>query len=125
MVSPPLPKSIRGRKILLKHEPPEVSWVQFFHDQAVDSLEYVKKAADQIPEGIRDSLLSIVTWTEQMEHHCDSWCDAVYKQNAEEIRLNIILEEEIKTLFAAIRATKHQDSIRALREAARDSGNRI
>jgi hypothetical protein len=37
----------------------------------------------------------------------------------------MFLEEQIKELFAAIRATKHADSIRALREAARDSGNRI
>jgi hypothetical protein len=35
------------------------------------------------------------------------------------------VKEQIKELFAAIRATKHADSIPALREAARDSGNRI
>jgi hypothetical protein len=35
------------------------------------------------------------------------------------------VKEQIKELFAAIRATKHAESIRALREAARDSGNRI
>jgi hypothetical protein len=35
------------------------------------------------------------------------------------------VKEQIKELFAAIRATKHADSICALREAARDSGNRI
>jgi hypothetical protein len=37
----------------------------------------------------------------------------------------MFLEEQIKALLAAIRATKHADSIPALREAARDSGNRI
>jgi hypothetical protein len=53
------------------------------------------------------------------------WCDINLKQHHEEIRTNMFLEEQIKALFAAIRATKHADSIRALREAARDSGNRI
>jgi hypothetical protein len=37
----------------------------------------------------------------------------------------MFLEEQIKALFAAIRATKHADSIRALREAARDTSNRL
>ncbi|HKN75493.1 MAG TPA: hypothetical protein VJW94_09975 [Candidatus Acidoferrum sp.] len=110
---------------MLKFEPREVSWVQFFHDQAVDSREYVKKVADQIPVEIRDALLSIVQWAEEMEKSCDMWCDIVFKQMEEEIHLNMLLEEEMKTLFAAIRATKRQDAIRALRETARDSGNRI
>lgn len=110
---------------MLKFEPPAITWVQFFHDQAADSREYIKKASDQIPVEIRDALLSIVQWAEAMEQFCDQWCDIVYKQTDEETHLNMFLEEEIKTLFAVIRATKHQDSIRALREAARDSGNRI
>jgi hypothetical protein len=110
---------------MLKFEPLEVSWVQYFHDQAVDSREYVKKVADQIPVEIRDALLSIVKWAEETEQSCDMWCDINHKQCYEETRLNMFLEEQIKALFAAIRATKHADSIRALREAARDSGNRI
>jgi hypothetical protein len=110
---------------MLKFDPPEVSWVQAFRDQAVDSREYIKQVADQISPEIRDQLLSIVTWAEEMERSCDTWCDIVYKQTDEEIRTNMFLEEQIKTLFAAIRATKHQDSIPALREAARDSGDRI
>ena len=110
---------------MLKFEPLEVSWVQYFHDQAVDSREYVKKVADQIPVEIRDALLSIVKWAEETEQSCDMWCDINHKQCCEETRLNMFLEEQIKVLFAAIRATKHADSIRALREAARDTGNRI
>jgi hypothetical protein len=110
---------------MLKFEPREVSWVQYFHDQAVDSREYVKKVADQIPVEIRDALLSIVKWAEETERSCDSLCDSFFKRDSDEIRLNMFLEEQIKELFAAIRATKHADSIRALREAARDSGNRI
>jgi hypothetical protein len=110
---------------MLKFEPREVSWVQAFHDQAVDSREYIKAISDRIPEEIREALLSIVKWAEEMERSCDMWCDIVYKQTDEEIRTNIFLEEQIKTLSAAIRATKHADSNRALREAARDSGNRI
>ena len=110
---------------MLKFEPREVSWVQYFHDQAVDSREYVKKVADRIPVEIRDALLSIVKWVEEMEQSCEMWCDIVYKQTDDEIRTNMFLEEQIKTLFAAIRATKHADSIPALRQAARDSGNRI
>jgi hypothetical protein len=70
-------------------------------------------------------LLSIVKWAEETERSCDMWCDINHKQHHEEIRTNMFLEEQIKALFAAIRATKHADSIRALREAARDSGNRI
>ena len=46
---------------MFKSEPPDVSWVQFFHDQAVDSREYIKKVSDRIPVEIRDQLLSIVT----------------------------------------------------------------
>ncbi|MGB2645493.1 MAG: hypothetical protein WA817_09865 [Candidatus Acidiferrum sp.] len=110
---------------MLKFEPRKVSWVQYFHDQAVDSRQYVKKVSDQIPVEIRDALLSIVKWAEETEQACDSLCDSFFKHNQEEIRLNMFLEEQIKELFAAIRATKHADSIRALREAARDSGNRI
>jgi len=110
---------------MLKFEPPAISWVQYFHDQAVDSREYVKAVSDQIPAEIRDALLSIVKWAEEMERSCDMWCDINHKQCYEETRLNMFLEEQIKELFAAIRATKHADSIRALREAARDTGNRI
>lgn len=110
---------------MLEFEPPAITWVQFFHDQAVDSREYVKKVADQIPVEIRDALLSIVKWAEEMERSCDMWCDIIHKQSYEELRTNMFLEEQIKTLFAAIRATKHQDSIRTLRDAARDSSNRI
>jgi hypothetical protein len=110
---------------MLKFEPREVSWVQYFHDQAVDSREYVNSVADQIPAEMRDALLSIVKWAEAMERSCDLWCSIVYKQTEKEIETNMFLEEQIKELFAAIRATKHADSIRALREAARDSGNRI
>jgi hypothetical protein len=110
---------------MLKFEPREVSWVQYFHDQAVDSREYVKKVADQIPVEIRDALLSIVKWVEEAERACDMWCDINHKQCYEETRTNMFLEEQIKALFAAIRATKHADSIRALREAARDTSNRL
>jgi hypothetical protein len=67
---------------MLKLEPPEISWVQYFHDQAVDSREYVKKVSDQIPVEIRDALLSIVKWVEAMEQCCDLWCDVVYKIRA-------------------------------------------
>jgi hypothetical protein len=102
--------------MLLRHEPVEVSWVQYIYDQATDSR---KKVADQIPVGIRDALLSIVTWAEAMESCCDSWCDIVYKQADEETHINMFLEEQIKELFAAIRAAKHTDGIRALREAAK------
>ncbi len=52
---------------MLKFEPREVSWVQYFHDQAVDSREYVKNNADKISVEIRDQLLSIVQWAETME----------------------------------------------------------
>jgi hypothetical protein len=110
---------------MLKFEPRPISWVQAFHDQAVDSREYVKRVADQIPVEIRDRLLSIVRWAEETEEACDSFCDTFFKHDSAEIRLNMFLEEQIKELFAAIRATKHADSIPALREAARDSGNRI
>jgi hypothetical protein len=118
MLSPPLPKSTRGRT-LFKSEPPNVSWVQYLHDQAVDSREYVRKVADQIPVEIRDALLSIVIWTEAMERCCDSWCDIVFKQTEREIETNMFLEEQIKELFTVIRATKHADKIPALREAAK------
>jgi hypothetical protein len=104
---------------MFKSEPRDVSWVQYFHDQAVDSREYIKKVSDQIPVEIRDQLLSIVTWAEAMESCCDLWCDAIFKQNEKEIDLNIFLEEQIKELFAVIRATKHADRIPALREAAK------
>jgi len=110
---------------MLKFEPPAISWVQHFHNQAVDSREYVKAVSDQIPVEIRDALLSIVKWAEEMERSCDMWCDINHKQCYEGIRLNMFLEEQIKELFAAIRETKHPDSIRALREAARDTSNRI
>jgi hypothetical protein len=110
---------------MLEFEPPAVSWVQAFHDQAIDSREYVKKISDQIPVEIRDALLSIVRWAEETEQACDLLCEIFFKHESEEIRANMFLEEQIKTLFAAIRATKHADSIPALREAARDSGNRI
>jgi hypothetical protein len=39
--------------------------------------------------------------------------------------MHLVLENQIKTLFAAIRVTKHADSSPALREAACDSGNRV
>lgn len=110
---------------MLTFEPRPKSWVQYFHDQAVDSLEYVKQVADQIPVEIRDALLSIVKWAEEMERSCDMWCETTHKQSYEELRTNMFLEEQIKELFTAIRATKHADSIRALREAGRDSGNSI
>ncbi len=111
---------------MLKFELPDIiSWVQYFHDQAVDSREYVKKVADQIPVEIRDSLLSIVTWAEAMERSCDMWCDIVFKQTEREIDTNMFLEEQIKELFASIRATKHADGIPALREAAKHSYFRI
>jgi hypothetical protein len=120
----PLPNSIRGRK-MFKFEPRQISWVQYFHDQVVDSREYVKKVSDQIPVEIRDQLLSIVKWAEAAEQSCNMLCNITDKQSFEELRTNMFLEEQIKTLFAAIRATKHADSIPVLREAARDSGNRI
>jgi hypothetical protein len=110
---------------MLKFEPPAISWVQSFHDQAVDSREYVKRVADQIPAEIRDALLSIVKWAEETEQACDSLCEIFFKHESEEIRTNMFLEEQIKELFAAIRATKHADSIPALRQTARDTGNRI
>jgi hypothetical protein len=110
---------------MLKFEPPAISWVQSFHDQAVDSREYIKKVADQSPPEIRDALLSIVKWAEETEQACDLLCETFFRHESEEIRTNMFLEEQIKALFAAIRATKHADSIPALREAARDSGNRI
>ena len=104
---------------MLKFEPREVSWVQYFHHQVVDSREYVKRVSDEIPVEIREALLSIVTWAEAMERCCDSWCDAVFKQNEQEAHLNVFLEEQIKELFAAVRTTKHGDGIPALREATR------
>ena len=54
-----------------------------------------------------------------MESCCDLWCDAIFKQNEKEIDLNIFLGEQIKELFAVIRATKHADRIPALRETAK------
>jgi hypothetical protein len=110
---------------MLKFEPPAISWVQAFRDQAIDSREYVKKIAVQIPAEIRDQLLSIVRWAEETEQACESLCEIFFKHESEEIRTNMFLEEQMKALFAAIRATKHADSIPALREAARDSCNRI
>ena len=110
---------------MFKFDPPPISWVQYFHDQTIDSREYVKKVADQIPVEMGDALLSTVKWAEEMERSCDMWCDINHKQCYEETRLNMFLEEQIKAHFAAIRATKQADSIRALREAARDTGNRI
>ena len=103
---------------MLTFDLPDISWVQYFHDQAVDSREYIKNNADRIPAEIRDQLLSIVTWAEEMERSCDMWCDIVFKQTEREIETNMFLEEQIKELFAAIRATKHANSVRALREAA-------
>ena len=93
--------------------------MQYFHDQAVDSREYVKKVSDQIPVEIRDRLLSIVTWAEATERSCDLFCDIVFKQTEKEIETNMFLEEQIKELFAVIRATKHGDGIPTLREAAK------
>jgi hypothetical protein len=110
---------------MLRFELPAISWVQAFHDQVVDSREYVKEVADQIPPEIRDALLSIVKWAEEVEQACDLLCETFFKHESEEIRTNMFLEEQIKELFGAIRATKHADSIPALREAARDTGNRI
>jgi hypothetical protein len=66
-----------------------------------------------------------VKWAEETEQACDLLCEIFFKHESEEIRTNMFLEEQIKTLFAAIRATKHADSIPALREAVRDSCNRI
>ena len=68
---------------------------------------------------IGDALLSIVTWAEAMERSCDLWCEIVFKQTEKEIETNMFLEEQIKELFPAIRATKHGDGIPALREAAK------
>jgi hypothetical protein len=110
---------------MLKFETPAISWVQSLHDQAVDSREYVKKVGDQIPPEIRDALLSIVKWAEETERACDLLCEIFFRHESEEIRTNMFLEEQIKELFAAIRATKHADSIPALRQTARDTGNRI
>jgi hypothetical protein len=110
---------------MLKFEPPAISWVQCFHDQAVDSREYVKKVGDQISPEIRDQLLSIVKWAEETEQACDLLCEIFFKHESEEIRTNMFLEEQIKELLAAIRATKHADSITALRQTARDTSNRI
>jgi hypothetical protein len=104
---------------MLKVEPREVSWAQYFHDQAIDSREYIKKVADQIPVEIRDALLSVVTWAEAMERCCDSWCDIVFKQTEREIETNMFLEEQIRQLFTVIRATKHGGGIPALRETAK------
>jgi hypothetical protein len=44
---------------------------------------------------------------------------AIFKQNEKEIDLNIFLEEQVKELFAVIRATKHGNGIAALREKAK------
>ena len=104
---------------MFKFEAPAISWVQYFHDQATDSREYVKKVYDQIPVETRDALLSIVTWAEAMESSCDLWSDIVYKQADEEIHTNMFLEEQIKELFTVIRATKHADGIPTLQEAAK------
>lgn len=104
---------------MLKFEPREVSWVQYFHDQAADSREYVKTVAEQIPVEVRNALLSIVMWAEAMERSCDIWCDIVFKQTEREIETNMFLEEQIKELFTCVRAAKHADGIRALREAAK------
>jgi hypothetical protein len=86
---------------MLKFEPVAISWVQAFHDQAVDSRENVKKVSEHIPAEIRDALLSIAKWAEKTEQACDSLCGAFFKNDSEEILLNMLLEEQIKELFTA------------------------
>jgi hypothetical protein len=97
------------------------SWITRDREAAEANRNILRKSIDQIPAELSERFVSIVEWAHRMEVSSDMLLDVSVKYEEAQINEILFLEAQIKKLLQGIQQIKDIDSIKTLRQIARDT----
>jgi hypothetical protein len=101
------------------------SWITRDRETAEVNRNILRNSIDQIPTDLHDSFVSVVEWAERIEVSSDMLMGASVKFEEAQLNEILFLEAQIKKLLQGIQQIKDIDSIKTLRQIARDSIDQI
>lgn len=101
------------------------SWTTRDREAAEANRNILRDSLSQIPVDLRDSFVSVVKWAESIEVSSDMLLDVSIKFEESQLKEILFMEGEVTKLLQGIQQIKDIDSIKVLRQIARDTIDRI
>ena len=101
------------------------SWITRDREAAEANRNILHNSIDQIPAELHEQFVSVLEWADRIEMSSDMFLDVSVKFEEAQLNEILFLEAQIKKLLQAIQQIKDIDSIKTLRQVARDTIDRI
>jgi len=101
------------------------SWITRDRETAEANRNILRNSIDQIPAQLSERFVSVIEWADCIEMSSDMLLDVSVKFEEAQLNEILFLEGQIKKLLQGVQQIKDIDSIKTLRQIARDTIDQI